>query len=157
MSPAPAPSIGTFQQVHPSRISALEGLAHSLGEWCAAAGVPAATISRLVLVLDELFTNIVIHGYRGDPQGDIVVEAALRGEAVDVTLTDHAPPFNPLMVPATDTTLPLEARSLGGLGLLFVRRKSDELDYRLEHPDTPAAANRLRFTVRFDTAPEPPH
>jgi len=150
MPPAPDPSTATFRQTTPSRISALEGLVRTLSDWCAAGGVPAATVSRLVLVLDELFTNIVIHGYRNDPQGDILVEAALRDGAVDVTLTDHAPPFNPLTVPATDTTLPLEARSLGGLGLLFVRNKSDELSYQLEHPDTPAAANRLRFTVRFD-------
>ncbi len=157
MSPAPAPSTIVFRQTHPSRISALEGLLNALSDWCTAACVPDAAIGRVALVLDELFTNIVIHGYRNDPQGEILVEAALRDGAVDVTLTDHAPPFNPLTVPATDTTLPLEARGLGGLGLLFVRRKSDELDYRLEHPDTPDAANRLRFTVRFDTAPEPPH
>jgi anti-sigma regulatory factor (Ser/Thr protein kinase) len=147
---SPAPSTTAFRQTHPSRISALEGLMHSLSDWCAAGGVPAATVSRLILVLDELFTNIVVHGYQSDPRGDIVVEAELRDKAVDVTLTDHAPPFNPLTVPATDTTLPLEARSLGGLGLLFVRSESDELNYQLENPGAPGASNRLRFTVWFD-------
>lgn len=150
MSPPSDPSSPVFRETYRSRISAFDALVRSLTAWCLHAQVPPATVDRLVLVLDELFSNIVIHGYRHDPQGDILVEAQVREGAVDVTLTDHAPPFNPLMVPKADTTLPLEARPLGGLGLLFVRNTADALRYELLAPQTPEAANWLRFTLDFD-------
>ena len=109
----------------------------------------------VVLILDELFSNIVIHGYRGDPRGDILVEAQVCPDGLEVTLTDHAFPFNPLLVPEPDTTLPLEARPAGGLGLLFVRRTADSLAYRLASEGTAQAANQLRFTKRFEPVPLP--
>lgn len=139
---SPSPS---FREVHHSRIAALEGLVLSLTAWCQRAQVSPGTVNRLVLVLDELFTNIVMHGYRHDPAGKILVEAQVHEQSVDVTLTDQAPAFNPLLVPATDTSLPLEARPLGGLGLLFVRNTADELHYQWLETE---AANRLRFTLR---------
>ncbi|MEY4653660.1 MAG: hypothetical protein RI884_2241 [Pseudomonadota bacterium] len=148
MPPSPASTRPSFQAVQPSRISEFEGLVRALTAWCNEAQVPPQTVSRLVLVLDELFTNIVVHGYREDPHGEIVVQAQVRDGAVDVTLTDHAPAFNPLLVPETDTTLSLEARPLGGLGLLFVRNTSDELRYQLL-TDAPQAKNWLQFTLKF--------
>lgn len=157
MACSTAPPFPPFREAHHSRIPDFEGLVGALMAWCERAQIPAATQDRLVLVLDELFTNIVIHGYRHDPDGDILVEAQVHDEAVDVTLTDHAPPFNPLLVPETDTRLPLEARPLGGLGLLFVRNTADELDYQLLAAGTPQASNCLRFTLRFDTAAGRPH
>lgn len=151
MTTPPDPFAPAFRETYRSRIAALDGLVHSLTAWCRHAQVPRATVDRLVLVLDELFSNIVIHGYRHDPEGDILVEAQVRDSAVHVMLTDHAPPFNPLLVPKVDTTLPLEARPLGGLGLLFVRNTADALRYELLAPQTPQAANWLRFTLEFDT------
>ena len=152
MPSLPELSLPAFRETHRSRISAFDGLARSLTAWCQRARVPPATLDRLVLVLDELFSNIVIHGYTQGCEGDILVEAQVRDRAVDVTLTDHAPAFNPLLVPKTDTTLSLEERPLGGLGLLFVRNTTDELHYELLAAHTPEAANSLRFTLYFQTS-----
>lgn len=146
---APAPS---FRDQRRSRIDEFEGLAQALTQWALHAGVPPRAMHSVVLILDELFSNIVIHGYRGDPEGDILVEAEVQSGSLAVTLTDHAFPFNPLLVPETDTTLPLEERPVGGLGLLFVRRTADALAYRLVGEGTPQAANQLRFTKRFEPA-----
>ena len=38
-----------------SRLTAFTPVASSLGEWLAAAGVPAATRRDIILILDELF------------------------------------------------------------------------------------------------------
>jgi anti-sigma regulatory factor (Ser/Thr protein kinase) len=137
---------GLFCHTYVSRLDAFEGLVRALTAWADAAGVAPPTLRDVVLILDELFSNIVIHGYRHDPNGEIRVEAALQDQQVHVTLTDHAPLFNPLLVPEPDTTLPLEARPIGGLGLLFVRRTADELRYWPTEPNSPGSANRLRFT-----------
>ena len=135
-----------FCQIYGSRLDAFDGLVRALTDWADAAGVAPQALRDVVLILDELFSNIVIHGYRRDPNGEIRVEAAVEDKQVHVTLTDHAPLFNPLQVPEPDTTLPLEARPIGGLGLLFVRRTADALRYWPAEPNAPGPANRLRFT-----------
>ena len=149
MHPAPSSSRGSFRQVCASRLDAFDGLVRELTGWCNDAGVPANTLHDVILILDELFSNIVIHGYRYVPDGDILVEALASDGQVDVTLTDHAPAFNPLLVPPPNTRLPLEERPIGGLGLLFVRRTADQLQYWRIAPGLGEAANRLQFTKHF--------
>ncbi len=145
-APCPSRPVSVFRATPECRLDAFDGLLRSLTAWAEEAGVTPQTLRDVVLILDELFSNIVIHGYRHDPKGEIRVEAAVEDQKVHVTLTDHAPLFNPLLVPEPDTTLPIEARPIGGLGLLFVRRTADELRYWPVEPDAPGPANRLRFT-----------
>ncbi len=146
-SASPPTSAGPVFRAKPaSRLDAFDGLVRDLSVWAAEARIPGPTLRDVTLLLDELFSNIVIHGYQHDPEGDILVEATIEGDRVMVTLTDHAPAFDPLQVPEPDTTLSLQARPIGGLGLLFVRRTADDLQYwRIAH-GTPEAANRVRFT-----------
>ncbi len=109
----------------------------------------------VVLILDELFSNIVIHGYLRDPGGKIQIEAEATTHQVQVTLMDQAPAFNPLTVPEPDTTLPLEKRPIGGLGLLFVRRTADDLQYELAPAGLPSITNWLRFTKHYVSSGRP--
>lgn len=141
-----------FRQACRSRIEEFAGLVEALNRWALGAGVPPRALRSVVLILDELFTNIVIHGYRGDPDGDILVEAQANADAITVTLTDHAFAFNPLLVPETDTTLSLEERAVGGLGLLFVRRTADALHYRRLAEGTPEAVNQLTYNKHLDSS-----
>ena len=143
---------GLFHRSYRSRLDAFDSLVRAWTAWADEAGVAPQAQRDVVLILDELFSNIVIHGYQHAPTGEIRVEAAVEDEQVHVTLTDHAPLFNPLQVPEPDTTLSLEARPIGGLGLLFVRRTADELRYWPCEPNTSGPANRLRFT-KFLRAP----
>ena len=52
--------------------------------------------------------------------------------------------FDPLSVPARTLPKTLEDASLGGLGLVMIRRCSDWLDYRNEN-----GRNRLTFGARW--------
>lgn len=152
MRSEPTPLPGIFQQACHSSLAEFDGLVRALTEWADRAGVTERSLRDIVLILDELFSNIVIHGYQHDPAGNILVEGQMLDGQVHVTLTDHAPAFNPLRVPEPDTALPLEARPIGGLGLLFVRRTADSLHYRRMAPGTQEATNQLRFTKWAGTA-----
>ena len=46
-----------------------------------------------------------------------------------MTVIDAGAPFDPTAAPAPDVGAPLEARPIGGLGLLLVRRSVDALAY----------------------------
>ncbi len=142
----PTASPTRFRKTLLSRLEAFDGLVRNLTDWSVQAGVPADTLRDVVLILDELFSNIVIHGYHHASDREILVEAEVHSQQVDVTLTDHAPAFNPLLAPEPDTRLPLEERPIGGLGLLFVRRTADRLQYWRVESGTDAATNKIQFT-----------
>jgi len=85
-------------------------------------------IPDLELVADELCSNVINHGYDG--QGgwiEITVKPVERG--VQLTVRDWGQSFDPASVPLPDVEAPLEARSLGGLGLFLVRKLMDEVQF----------------------------
>ncbi len=137
-----------------SRLTAFTPVASSLGEWLAAAGVPAATRRDIILILDELFTNIVVHGYRSRPDGWVGLSAEVREATVELLLRDQAPRFDPTRAPLQLPDEPLDQRHVGGLGLYFVQRLADQLTYRRASAEDGTGVNELRITKYF-THPSP--
>ncbi len=86
----------------------------------------------LSVVLDELMANVLSHGLAGRDAGSVTVEVALDGDRVSVTLSDDGPPFDPFGEAVPDTTLSVEERPIGGVGIHLVRRLVDEFTYRRE-------------------------
>ncbi|MCA9915278.1 MAG: ATP-binding protein [Anaerolineae bacterium] len=94
------------------------------------AGVGDDGIFQIELSVEEVFTNIVEHGYRyngADKSVEILCEA--DGETLWIAIGDEAPPFNPLQQPESDPLASLEDRDTGGWGIAFVRRYMDKLHY----------------------------
>jgi len=84
------------------------------------------------LAVEEAVTNIVTHGYRGDPRGEIVVSFRALRDRLEIRIEDRAPPFNPLSVPEPVLTGGLEDRKIGGLGIFLIRHVMDETAYHFE-------------------------
>jgi anti-sigma regulatory factor (Ser/Thr protein kinase) len=57
------------------------------------------------------------------------MELELDHERLKLTLTDDGPPFDPFSQAAPDTTLSIEDRPIGGLGIHLVRKLMDEISY----------------------------
>lgn len=95
-------------------------------------------ISNVQLAVDEVATNVMLHGYRGQG-GSLEIELERVDTDLVVRLRDEAPPFDPRTVPAPDLTLPLTKRPIGGLGIHLVRRAMDEIVHRV----TAAGGNEL--------------
>ena len=86
-------------------------------------------ISNMVLAVDELITNIIVHGYRGQP-GSIDIELQATGSDLEIRLLDQSPPFDPMTVPVPDIGAPLDQRRPGGMGIYLARQIMDTLSYR---------------------------
>lgn len=105
--------------------------------------IAADKIHDILLSVDELVTNIILHGYRGR-EGSIEIQLELQGDSLIVFLRDQAPLFDPTQVPPPDITLPLEKRPIGGMGIHLARHLMDEMQYRV----TSSGGNELILVKR---------
>jgi serine/threonine-protein kinase RsbW len=103
---------------------------HFITEYAAAEKIDQPeTIADMLVAVNEAVTNIIVHGYRGQP-GDIDIEVVCVGDDLVVTLRDQSPPFDPTSVPAPDLSLPLAQRPFGGMGIHLMRQLTDEVIYQ---------------------------
>ena len=88
-------------------------------------GCSVKTRIALETVLEEVFMNIVNHS------GATTLELTLSQDGEDVVLrfSDDGFAFNPLLQAAPNVTLSAEERSIGGLGILMIRRMTDSQTY----------------------------
>lgn len=92
-------------------------------------GVPTEVRRGVQVVLDDLLSNVVSHGLAGHAGGEATVEVALIAQGLIITVSDNGPPFDPFQRAAPDTSLPVEERPIGGLGIHLVRHMVDEASY----------------------------
>ncbi len=92
--------------------------------------LPGGVRRSVNVALDELLANGISHGMAGRDAGWVTVEVELSQERVIVTITDDAPPFDPFSQPAPDTTLSVDERAIGGLGIHLVRQLMDQVSYQ---------------------------
>ena len=92
--------------------------------------LPEAVRRSLNIALDELLANALSHGRMGLDPCFVTVEVELDQERVTVTLTDDGTPFDPFEQDAPDTTLSVEERPIGGLGIHLVGQLMDQVSYQ---------------------------
>ncbi len=102
---------------------------------------PATCVDDLVQAVDEAVTNIIIHGYQGQP-GTIDLTAELLGDDIVVTLEDRAPAFDPTDVPTPDLAIHPRDRRPGGMGVHLMRLAMDSI----RHEPRPGGGNILTLT-----------
>lgn len=93
--------------------------------------MPMATTMKVNIVLDELLSNIVKYGFPEDKQGkiDISLELFSTGK-LTIVLSDKGVPFNPFSTDVPDLSMPVEERTIGGLGIHLVKELMDEYSYQ---------------------------
>lgn len=97
--------------------------------FCAAAAVRRDPCLRLNLVLEELFTNTIRHGHRGDAEAGVWISLAREGAGLRIVYEDTAPPFNPYAWLASASRGEVPERKPGGLGILLTRELAASREY----------------------------
>jgi sigma-B regulation protein RsbU (phosphoserine phosphatase) len=97
----------------------------------AAAGLDEKAGYRLRLAVDEIATNVIVHGYpQAGREGVLKIRAEGDEESLRIILEDTGAPYDPRQTrPPTDLDLPLEERRGGGLGVYLALRGVDEFIY----------------------------
>ena len=106
---------------------------------------PMKAVMQMELVIEEIFVNVSSYAYHpGVGDVTICVDFAENPSAVEITFIDSGRPYNPLEKDDPDTTLGIDEREIGGLGIFLVKKNVDDIAY--EHAD---GKNILRVKKLF--------
>ena len=82
------------------------------------------------VAVDELFSNIAHYAYNPETgYATVLVDVKNDPLAVEITFIDHGVPYDPLAKADPDTTLSVEDRQIGGLGIFIVKKSMDAVNY----------------------------
>jgi sigma-B regulation protein RsbU (phosphoserine phosphatase) len=126
----------TVQQLDCSIANKLEEIDRvndAFNEFAQQCGIPMSVSLKINMVFDELLNNIISYGYGDKEQHTIDVALECAGKRLSITISDDGIPFNPFTREDPDTTLTLDERDIGGLGILLVKNVMDETIYQRRH------------------------
>jgi anti-sigma regulatory factor (Ser/Thr protein kinase) len=114
----------------PATLDSLGPIADYVMAAAAAAGLDRRASYRLRLAVDEIATNIIVHGYaNAGRQGVLGLRADIDDRALTIAIDDTGVTYDPRQAPIPDINLPIEQRPVGGLGVYLAMRSVDEFFY----------------------------
>jgi CheY-like chemotaxis protein len=123
-------------------LPALNALA---GTACSRARAGEEDALAVRLAVEEVFSNIVHHGYPPGQPGPVTVAFVVEPGGLRITIEDEAAPFDPLQAPMPDLEADAHTRAIGGLGWHLVFRLMDEV----KHEVSGLRGNRLVLVKRI--------
>jgi serine/threonine-protein kinase RsbW len=116
--------------------------------------IPADTVFGVHLCLEEAISNVIRHGYNGQPDHTLTVECGLlNADEVVFIIEDQAPPFDPVsgsIIEEQPASSPLDYLRPGGRGILLMRKFAHTLKYERIERDN---GNGNRLTIGFQLHP----
>jgi len=86
-------------------------------------------MSEINICLDELFTNIVLYGFKDDLEHIIRFRINLNANALILNIEDNGIPFNPLIKKDSELPADINKANIGGLGIHIVKKLVDDIWY----------------------------
>jgi anti-sigma regulatory factor (Ser/Thr protein kinase) len=116
----------------------------ALEDFVCAHQLPPPVVQAADLALEEHLTNVMAYAYDDAGEHTITVRLEANDSDLVIEVEDDGKPFDPTQAPEVDTSLPLEQKPIGGLGIHLIRRSMDEMAYQRK-----ADRNVLRMTKRL--------
>jgi len=99
-------------------------------EFAQAAAIAREDCHKLTLVVEELFTNTVRHGHRGDSNAPVELTLEHDGARTSVIYEDTAPKYDSLAAAmGTDIESTIKRRHVGGLGMVLTFALAESAQY----------------------------
>ena len=116
----------------PAILENLEPLMEHIRTSALACGLDAKGQTQVELALEEVLVNVINYAYPQDqnPPGTIEVECSWDDQQIlTIVVADQGAAFDPLNKPDPDTTLSIEERDIGGLGIYLTKKMMDQVTY----------------------------
>jgi anti-sigma regulatory factor (Ser/Thr protein kinase) len=111
-------------------VTELDRLAGFIRQFGRNAQLPADFLLAVDLALTEWVTNIFSYGFPDATSRPVVtIELSTSDTQFRAEIQDNGIAFNPLQHPLPDTSIPLEKKPIGGLGIFLIRKFMDEISY----------------------------
>jgi len=156
MSSLPARKTGTNMcaLTLPGNLDALSPIRDYVKTAANTAGLDHTATYKLLLAVDEIATNVVVHGYEeAGLQGDISIAAKNEGNRLVIEMLDHGKSYDPNshQMPDDQGMLQdLSERPIGGLGIMLAKDGVDDLEYHSSESE-----NVHRFIVHLTPPAKP--
>lgn len=119
----------TETRIFPARYESLEAIDRFVAGAAKQVSFDECAVYQVQLAVDEACSNIIEHAYGGEGAGVIECTYHVKGDVLTIVLRDNGHPFDPEAVPEPNLATDLEARDGGGLGLYFIHRIMDEVEF----------------------------
>lgn len=138
----------------PAKLESLEAVGRYVMSGTELAAIDRKRAYQLRLSVDEIVTNIIVHGYQeAGLQGNVVLRMTVDPMALTLVVEDTAIAFDPRQVPdPSNLDDPIEDRAIGGLGVYLALRGVDEFQYERVDDSNRNIFVMLRTPVALDSA-----
>jgi len=120
------------EKVFPGRFESLTGISLFIKDAISRIGFSEFEQYAIETAVDEACSNIIEHAYKGMNDGSIDCFVIPSADRVEIILKDSGRPFDPQKVKPPNINCPLPARKNHGLGLYFIYKCMDEVEYKRE-------------------------
>jgi sigma-B regulation protein RsbU (phosphoserine phosphatase) len=114
----------------PAELASLPAIMELVMASAGRAGLGEREARRFLLAVEEAAVNIINHAYPAG-RGELELICRLPAPGVlELELSDRGLPFDPLAHEGPEPAPGLAERRVGGLGVVLIKRNSDQVDYR---------------------------
>lgn len=96
---------------------------------CEENSIDMETTMSLNLALEEAVVNVMNYAYPEGTTGNVTIEIVKGSQYLDFIISDNGKPFDPTAKEKPDTSLSVEERPIGGLGIHIIRQIMDSVHY----------------------------
>ncbi len=113
----------------PCSKSKLGDIREFLQQVLSANSIPEVTVNALVLAVDEVCANLIIHSHNCNPDHHIELKVRVNGKSkITFDIIDHGIGFNIGDYKEPSISDIVNQKRKGGIGLMLVRRIMDEIE-----------------------------
>ena len=120
-------TVETTELSLPSQIETVATAAAAVAEFISRSGISDDAAFGIDMAVREAVTNAVLHGNRQDDNKTVEIVLKSSPDAVEISVHDQGPGFNPEDVP--DPTAKENIMKASGRGIFFMRTFMDEVDW----------------------------
>ena len=126
----------------PSHIETVATAAAAVAEFVGRSGISDDAAFGIDMAVREAVTNAVLHGNNEDENKTVAVTIKSSPDAVEISVHDQGPGFNPEEVP--DPTADENILKASGRGIFFMRSFMDEVNWLIR----PEGGTTVRMVKR---------
>lgn len=116
----------------PAETSVLTKIAEVIADAGYHAGFNDGEVGDIQLAVDEACTNTIVHGLKKDPDRTFRIEIRWVPDEIEILIRESGEPFDMSNVAVPDVKATIDKRPVGKLGVYFIRKMMDEVDFHVE-------------------------